>query len=266
MLVTLSLLTSCTLVPVAQRQVNRGAFEYAICEDGLEVQTKYRAFQGYNGWFYYHYDLEPSYPLMNQTDFMVELGRRLQAQGVRLVIVPVPSRAIVAPQNLYPGDPQQAAFKPTEGVAQYDVFVKELRDGGVLVFDVLAEARASDARGQQTFFKRDLHWTTEGAKLFHDLSILEFDLTLAYDSGENETLRVTRSNLVPNRGLYFFSLNKKLGNTLKRVRLRSSKRNRGACICASVPETIALRRHYTTLRATISSSSNSPVSTKPNPW
>ncbi len=167
MLVTLSLLTSCTLVPVAQRQVKQGGFEYTICEDGLKVQTKYRAFQGYNGWFYYDYDLEPSYPLMSQTDFMIELGRRLQAQGVRLVIVPVPSRAVVTPQNLYLDDPQQAAFEPAEGVAQYDMFVKELRDGEVSVFDVLAAARASGARGQQTFFKRDLHWTTEGAKLFH---------------------------------------------------------------------------------------------------
>lgn len=162
-------LASCTLVPVAQRQVKQGEFEYTICEDGLKVQTKYRAFQGHNGWFYYDYDLEPSYPLMDQTDFMIELGRRLKAQGVRLVIIPIPSRAVVAPQNLYLGDPQQAVFEPDEGVAQYETFVKKLRDGGVLVFDVLAAARASGARGQQTFFKRDLHWTTEGAKLFHQI-------------------------------------------------------------------------------------------------
>lgn len=164
MLVTLFFLASCTLVPVAQRNVNQRGLEYAICEDGLAVQSEYRAFQGRNGWFYYDFDLRPSYPLMGQADFMVELGRRLEAQGVQLVIVPIPSRAIVKPQNLYSGDERQAAFEPAEGTARYEAFVHRLRAGEVVVFDVLAAARAEDARGQQTFFKRDMHWTTEGAR------------------------------------------------------------------------------------------------------
>lgn len=171
MLVTLFFLASCTFVPVAQRNVNQRGLEYAICEDGLEVQSEYRAFQGYNGWFYYDFDLRPSYPLMGQADFMVKLGRRLKAQGVQLVIVPIPSRALVKPQNLYRGDERQAAFEPAEGVAQYEGFVNRLRAGGVVVFDVLAAARAEDATGQQTFFKRDMHWTTEGARaLFQNLA------------------------------------------------------------------------------------------------
>lgn len=54
---------------------------------------------------------------------------------------------------------------------------------------------------------------------FSDLSVLTFELTLEYDSGKKETLRVARSNLVPNRGLYFFSLSAKLGDTLERIHL-----------------------------------------------
>lgn len=54
---------------------------------------------------------------------------------------------------------------------------------------------------------------------FGDLSVLEFGLTLEYGGGEQESLRVARSNLVPNRGLYFFSLNKNLGRTLQKVQL-----------------------------------------------
>jgi len=108
---------------------------------------------------------------MAQADFMIELGRRLKAQGVQLVILPIPGRAIVAPQNLYSGDPRQAVFEPAEGAAHYEAFVDKLKGGGVVVFNVLEVAREADARGQQLFFKRDMHWTTEGARiLFQYLS------------------------------------------------------------------------------------------------
>ena len=49
-------------------------------------------------------------------------------------------------------------------------------------------------------------------------TLVDYTSTLEYDDDEKETLHVARSNLVFNHGLYFFSLNKKLGNTLKRVR------------------------------------------------
>jgi len=46
--------------------------------------------------------------------------------------------------------------------------------------------------------------------------LVEMNLT---SGGEQESLRVARSNIVPNRGLYFFSLNKNLGRTLQKVQL-----------------------------------------------
>ena len=157
-------LTSCTLVPVAQRRANPGGPEYTVCDDGLAVFPEYRAYQGQNGWFFFEHDLEPEHPLMGQTDFMTELSRRLRAQGVELVVVPVPARGVAAPANLYPGDPRQAAFSPDEGAAAYSAFVERLEFGGVRVFDVLSASRALAAAGRPAFFKRDLHWTTEGAK------------------------------------------------------------------------------------------------------
>ncbi len=157
-------LASCTLVPVAQRRINPGGLEYTVCNDGLEVFPEYRAYQGQNGWFFFEHDLEPEHPLMGQTDFMTELSRRLRAQGVELVVVPVPARGVAAPGNLYPGDPRQAAFDPDKAAAAYGAFARRLRSGGVRVFDVLSASRALAAAGRPAFFKRDLHWTTEGAK------------------------------------------------------------------------------------------------------
>lgn len=151
-------------MPVAQRRANPGGPEYTVCDDGLAVFPEYRAYQGRNGWFFFEHDLEPEHPLMGQTDFMTELSRRLGAQGVELVVIPVPARGVAAPGNLYPGDPRQAAFSPDEAAAAYSAFVGRLRSGGVRVFDVLSASRRLAAEGRPAFFKRDLHWTTDGAK------------------------------------------------------------------------------------------------------
>jgi alginate biosynthesis protein AlgX len=155
-------LSACTVVTVIEPNP-QAPMQYEICDDALELPASYRAFQGQEGWFFFKYDLEESYPLMEQTAFMVELRRALASQGVSLVLLPVPSRAVVQPGVLYDADPQQTAFSPDEAAATYDAFVDSLEREGVAVVDVLAAAKAYDAAGGQTFFKRDLHWNTEGA-------------------------------------------------------------------------------------------------------
>ncbi len=93
---------------------------------------------------------------------MIELSSRLRAQGVTLVVLPISSRAIIQPKTLYLTDPQQAAFGPEEADKAYAAFVDTL-NADVRVVDAVAAAKAFDASGGQMFFKRDLHWTTEGA-------------------------------------------------------------------------------------------------------
>ena len=80
-----------------------------------------------------------------------------------LVLLPVTGRALVRPDTLYLGDPLHLNFDPREAEARYNDFLAGLRAGGVEVFDVLAAARAFDAGGGQTFFRRDLHWRSDGA-------------------------------------------------------------------------------------------------------
>ncbi len=88
-----------------------------------------------------------------------------------LLALPISSRAVVRPDALYLDDPQQAAFKPEEASTTYTEFVRTLREEGVSVFDVVKAAKAYDASGGQTFFRRDLHWNAEGANaLFKDVA------------------------------------------------------------------------------------------------
>ena len=65
---------------------------------------------------------------------------------------------------LYLGDPAQINFDPDQAEKAYGTFINTLGASGVQVFDMLEAARAYDASGGQTFFRRDLHWRSEGAK------------------------------------------------------------------------------------------------------
>lgn len=159
----LALLSACNLQTIAPG--TEGELLFDICQNALEQPTNKRAFQGYDGWFFFDLDLEEAYPLLGQADFIIELSTALKAQGVTLVAVPVSSRAIVRPDRLYLQDPQQVAFDLREAEAIYTGFISTLRQGGVVAVDVVATARAFDAASGQTFFRRDLHWTPEGAKV-----------------------------------------------------------------------------------------------------
>lgn len=66
---------------------------------------------------------------------------------------------------LYLQDPLQAGFDPRNAEATYTALVQTLRDSGVITVDAVATARAFDVAGGQTFFRRDLHWTPEGANV-----------------------------------------------------------------------------------------------------
>ena len=161
-LVLLIFLGACAVVPQIKSNP-KATLNYEICDQALQRPAAYRAFQGLNGWFYFEYDLEETLPIFEQTDFIAELSRRLKAQGVTLLAMPISSRAVVRPDTLYRDDPQQAAFDPEEADAVYEAFVSTLKEAGVQVFDVVGAAKAYDAGGGQTFFKRDLHWDAEGA-------------------------------------------------------------------------------------------------------
>lgn len=159
----LAFLSACSVVTVVEPNAV-GPLKVNVCEDALELPTAYRAFQGLDGWFFFDLDLETDYPLMEQTVFMGELSRALATQGVNLVVLPIPSRAVVRPDVLYLEEPLEATFSEPDAVIAYNAFLESLRAEGVAVVDVLSAAKSYDAQGGQTFLKRDLHWTTEGAQ------------------------------------------------------------------------------------------------------
>jgi len=166
-LALLALLSACQKIPEIIGSPH-GELEFSICEEALAQPPEHRAYQGYGGWFFFLHDLEEAYPLYRQTAFFADFSARLKARGTSLILVPVTGRALVRPDTLYLADPAQLGFDPEEAGDAYRTFLSTLRASGVGVFDMLEAAKAYDASGGQTFFKRDLHWRSEGAKAVFD--------------------------------------------------------------------------------------------------
>ena len=94
-----------------------GVREFDICPEALALPDPQRGFQGLGGWVFFNFDFRETYEAMTpeQAAFAIRLNRALAAQGVLLVVVPVPARGGVRPSALYLGDPRQAAFFTREG-------------------------------------------------------------------------------------------------------------------------------------------------------
>lgn len=162
-LALLIFLSACRQTPEVIGDPN-AELRYTICKEALEQPLEHRAYQGFGGWFFFTLDLKETYPLYRQTAFLTEFSRKLRAEGTSLIMIPVTGRALVRPDMLYLGDPVQINFDPDQAEKAYGTFLSTLGASGVQIFDTLEAARAYDASGGQTFFRRDLHWRSEGAK------------------------------------------------------------------------------------------------------
>ena len=137
--------------------------EFDLCAAALAKAPDERMYQGYDGWLFFLHELGKPLILLEQGDFAAELGRALATRGVALVVMPIPIRTLVRPKFVYPEDPTQARFSLPDAEARYESFLEVVRDAGFAVVNVVGAARKYELQGGLTFYRRDVHWTPEGA-------------------------------------------------------------------------------------------------------
>jgi alginate O-acetyltransferase complex protein AlgJ len=102
-----------------------------------------------------------SYPDPRTTilNFRVQLRER----GIQLILLPVPDKAAIYPEKLWPG---YDAGQPAPENASFGRFKREMRAQGVLVFDpteLFLDAKASSP--EPLYVPTDTHWTPRCAQL-----------------------------------------------------------------------------------------------------
>lgn len=132
--------------------------------DSEKHQLLYEMSQGKDGWFFReNTDFKEDFFLSDETArYLSRMKEALAARGTSLVFVPLPVRAMVADTYLLDSEEVQKNFDTKRAHRAYAQYVADLRQkAGLTVVDVLESDKKLAA---DYFFKRDIHWTTEGAR------------------------------------------------------------------------------------------------------
>lgn len=93
-------------------------------------------------------------PQPNPLPVLIDFHHQLQQRGIQLLLLPVPSKAMLQPEALKP----HMVPSPDLQNPSYDAWVEQLRVSGVEVVDTFAVLRQL-RHSQDAFLRTDSHWT-----------------------------------------------------------------------------------------------------------
>ena len=142
--------------------------EIAICEkahDVAAVAAGTAMVRGTDGWIFRIDDLRGEYTLAPGTvEGLAKFVKAWNERGTQVALVVIPPRGVLAAAHVDRTDTLAKDFDPDAIGAAYKAAVQTLASSGAVVPDLLTAA--SDAKlGDGFVFRRDHHWTPEGAKL-----------------------------------------------------------------------------------------------------
>jgi alginate O-acetyltransferase complex protein AlgJ len=132
-----------------------------------------QVYLGRDGWLFYREDLDyvtggefvtPTEEAKDPRRAILHLNRQLADRGIRLIVVPTPVKPEIHPERFAGGDgdaEREVALRPSA----FDRLVRDLTDGGVLVFDPAPTLLEARSRNGVSYLKTDTHWRPEAMEL-----------------------------------------------------------------------------------------------------
>lgn len=127
-------------------------------------QTLYKMSQGEDGWFFRNStDFKENFSLSDETSrYLARLVRAFKARGTALVMIPLPVRGMVERDALSDREAAQKNFDPERAQETFTRYIQDLRKTGTYAVDL---TDSEESLNPEYFFKRDIHWTPEGARV-----------------------------------------------------------------------------------------------------
>jgi alginate O-acetyltransferase complex protein AlgJ len=150
------------------------------------------AIAGKGGWFYFVPELKHLGSAkfwgkggnMDPMPAILDFNAQCKKAGVELILVPVPGKAVIYPENLL----GKAASPSLDAMDQ--TFYRALRSSGVNVLDISGKLRAK-RNGTPVFCKQDTHWSGEGIGVAADAIAAELKKKGWYGGVKKSSYRVT---------------------------------------------------------------------------
>lgn len=96
---------------------------------------------------------------------LFKVADALRALGTELVLVVPPPRPVAEARHLLPAEVAALDYDVAAAAAGYEAMLDGVRAGGVHVADVLGKARTTPPAGGHFYLRRDIHWSSDGARL-----------------------------------------------------------------------------------------------------
>ena len=140
----------------------------------------YRLLPGPRGWLLRQDDLLTTFALEPATlTYLKMLDEVLSAQGVTLIIAAQPPRGVALAADSLPN------YASGEAVASYEAVRNTLQDAGLYVADLAAAVSETP----NYFFRRDHHWTPDGARASADAVAQTLTSIPAFQTLEPQTFQ-----------------------------------------------------------------------------
>ena len=180
------------------------ASEIKVCAAAQDPKTPTIAkfgviLPGRAGWLFNQSELHHSrFAFEGRIGYFKRLHEALEAQGVRLAILPIPTRPSLYPEMLYRKTGPASQYNLENVRIAYRDSVERLRTDGVSVMNLLDAALEYRKTNSPTlFFRRDHHWTPGGAKLFAATIAKALE---GIDLGEHTTFKTVNAGSIPYAG------------------------------------------------------------------
>lgn len=130
--------------------------------------------QGYDGWFFRNADLKMDFSISPEAaQYFGRLSEALERRGIKLVLVPLLSRALMAPGAINHDDSWQENYDPELAKLSYANMVADLKSRKVGTVNLLPLVETYGKDPYAYNFKRDIHWKPEGAQLVAQIAAEE---------------------------------------------------------------------------------------------
>jgi alginate biosynthesis protein AlgX len=167
--------------PVLAASHSAASDSYTVCDAAQKLSSV--PMKGLNDWLFIDSEFASNrFAWEGQYAPVQRFSQALEAQGIKLITIPIPNRPALYSENIDTKNAFQAKYKPEVARANYSDSVERFRKLGISTINLQEAFLQHNKDSEPMFFARDHHWTPAGARLAAQLVKTEMQTSAQFKS------------------------------------------------------------------------------------